>query len=127
MTKEQWRAQQQNERLLQRQQRSQTRITPGSFPLEEEQAISNTLSHIDAGTRPTGPTRRKWGTNFRNNRGDLPGVPGAGGYKEYRVAPAPGTSGAGPRRIVTNTAGDEVYYTWTHYGDSGDPAFVRIR
>jgi RHS repeat-associated protein len=102
------------------------RITPGSLALSEEEAVLDTLEHIDAGTRPFGALRKKWGTGFRNVRGDLPGTPGAGGYREYRVAPPIGTTGAGVRRIVVGQDGS-VYYSWTHYGDTGAPAFVRLR
>ena len=103
------------------------RITPGSLPAEEEAALLATLRHIDAGTVPTGKTKKKWGTTFHNKGGDLPGTAGSGGYKEYRVSPAPGEAGAGARRIVVDDADGSAYYTWTHYSDSGSPAFVQIR
>jgi len=48
-------------------------------------------------------------------------------YLEYRVSPPEGTNGAGVRRIVVNQETVETYYTWTHYGQAGDPAFVQIR
>jgi len=105
-----------------------SRITPGSLPAEEEAALLRTLRHIDAGTTPTGPLQTKWGTKFKNWNGDLPGAQGPSSpYREYRVAPPPGTSGPGARRVVVNTSTGDVYYTWTHYGDSGPPAFVQIR
>lgn len=104
------------------------RITPGSLPAEEEAAaVMNTLGHIDAGTQPTGALSRRWGSTFWNNGGDLPGVAGQGGYSEFRVAPAPSTTGAGVRRIVQSTNDGSLFYTWTHYGDAGAPAFTRIR
>jgi guanyl-specific ribonuclease Sa len=103
-------------------------ITPGSLPAAEESALNDTLSHIDAGTVPSGSTARRWGVQFKNWGGDLPGPSGPSSpYREYRVAPPPGVGGAGPLRVVRNTQTGEVYYTWTHYGDSGPPAFVRIR
>ncbi len=99
----------------------------GSLPAAEESALRDTLAHIDAGTVPTGPTATKWGMKFKNWAGDLPGASGPSSpYREYRVAP-PSGSGAGPLRVVRNSQTGETYYTWTHYGDSGDPAFVRIR
>jgi hypothetical protein len=104
-----------------------TRITPGSLPVDEERAVLQTLQHIDTGMTPTGPLAKKWGTPFKNNAGDLPGTPGAGGYLEYRVAPPAGTSSAGVRRIVKDVSTGRLYYTWTHYGDTGHPAFVRLR
>jgi RHS repeat-associated protein len=104
------------------------RITPGSLPKAEEQAVLDILKHIDEGTKPTGPLKKKWGTQFKNWKKDLPGKRGkSSSYKEYRVEPPPGTSTAGERRIVVNTETGEAYYTWTHYGDTGLPAFVQIR
>jgi guanyl-specific ribonuclease Sa len=98
-------------------------ITPGSLPKEEEEAVLKTLKYIDSGTIPNGKLRKKWGSRFRNNEKYLP----EGEYKEYRVEPPPGSKKPGPRRIVVNVNTGEVYYTWTHYGDSGKPAFVRVR
>lgn len=46
---------------------------------------------------------------------------------EYRVAPPAGSKNAGTRRIVKNVDTGEMFYTWTHYGDAGNPAFLRIR
>ncbi|MCC6699391.1 MAG: RHS repeat-associated core domain-containing protein [Candidatus Hydrogenedentes bacterium] len=104
------------------------RITPGSLPADEEVAVLNSLSHIDAGTKPTGALAKKWGVRFKNWGNDLPGGVGdASPYLEYRVAPASGTSGAGPRRIVVDELTGEIFYSWTHYGDTGRPAFVQIR
>jgi RHS repeat-associated protein len=106
----------------------------GDLPAAEESGLKDTLSHIDNGTVPAGPTSVKWGTPFKNfgaPSGQEMLLPGGQGdnspYLEYRVAPPPGTSGAGPLRVVRNTQTAATYYTWTHYGDSGDPAFVRIR
>nr|WP_246868068.1 RHS repeat-associated core domain-containing protein [Rhizobacter sp. SG703] len=105
-----------------------SRITPGSLPSAAEAAALNTLKHIDAGTKPLGDLAKKWGTQFKNWAGDLPGGQGtASPYREYRVAPPAGTPGAGPNRIVVNGKTGEVYYTWTHYGDTAQPAFVKIR
>jgi hypothetical protein len=104
-------------------------ITPGSLPADEETALLATLNHIDNGTVPTDATSVRWGISFRNDKGDLPGVAGQGGYQEYRVA-----SGAAGnvRRIVvsTNQNGPKrYYYTWTHYGTAGtgNPPFVQFR
>lgn len=104
------------------------RIAPGSLPATEEASLSQTIKHIDAGTKPTGSLAKKWGTKFKNWNGDLPGAKGeASPYVEYRVAPTTGNSGAGPLRVVVNQETGAMYYTWTHYGDMGMPAFVRIR
>ncbi|MGW6486253.1 ribonuclease domain-containing protein [Streptomyces sp. NPDC055056] len=99
----------------------------GKLPVAEEAGLNDTLAHLDAGTVPTGPTATKWGTKFKNWAGDLPGAKGQNSpYAEYRVA-NPYGNGAGALRVVKNTQAGETYYTWTHYGDSGSPAFVRIR
>jgi RHS repeat-associated protein len=104
------------------------RITPGSLPPDEESAVLNTAAHIDAGTTPTGSLATNWGIPFENAEGHLPGGQfSASPYTEYRVAPPPGTSTAGLRRIVLNNATGEMYYTWTHYGTVGSPPFVQIR
>ncbi|MEY2268800.1 MULTISPECIES: polymorphic toxin-type HINT domain-containing protein [Streptomyces] len=98
------------------------------LPAAEEAALNDTLAHITANTVPTGPTSIKWGTKFNNRDVDLPGGVGEHSpYLEYRVAPPAGTSGPGPLRVVRNQFTGETYYTWTHYGDSGKPAFVRVR
>ncbi|MGC5033947.1 ribonuclease domain-containing protein [Micromonospora sp. DT229] len=100
----------------------------GKLPAAEDAALNRTLAQIDAGTVPTGPTAKKWGTQFKNWGRNLPGASGLNSpYLEYRVAPPPGTSGAGPLRVVRNSDTGATYYTWTHYGDSGSPAFVRVR
>jgi hypothetical protein len=103
-------------------------ITPGSLPAKESAALRSTMSHLDAGTKPTGALKKKWGTKFKNYNGDLPGKSGVGSpFREYRVAPGLGEAGAGTRRVVVNSETGEVFYTWTHYGDTGNPPFVRIR
>jgi RHS repeat-associated protein len=101
-------------------------ITPGSLPPGEEESLLNTLGSIDNGTVPAGPTGIKWGSVFKNWAGDLPGGQGpASPYQEYRVDP--GSPDAGTLRVVQNSTTGETYYTWTHYGDTGCPSFVRIR
>ncbi len=108
------------------------RITPGSLPPEEEKALADTLEHIDNGTEPPPPTNKKWGTPFNNrDASGNPLLPGGqdslSPYQEYRVAPLPGMKGAGPLRVVQDSTTGNTYYTWTHYGDNGLPAFVQIR
>jgi hypothetical protein len=105
------------------------RVTPGSLDPKEEKAVLETIRHIEAGTTPSWLSKtgqKKWGSTFKNNNGDLPGTPGAGGYREYDVQPPSGTSGRGPRRVVVGNDG-KIYYTWTHYGDQIGPPFVWIR
>ena len=100
----------------------------GTLPSADEAAFAKTLSYIDSGTIPSGNLARKWGTTFKNLEGELPGAQGSTSpYLEYRVAPSAGQAGAGTNRIVVNSQTGEVYYTWTHYGDSGTPAFVKVR
>jgi guanyl-specific ribonuclease Sa len=103
------------------------RIAPGSLPAEEEAAVSTTVGLIDSGTTPAGPLGVRWGTKFKNYGGDLPGASGdASPYQEYRVLVS-GAQSPGALRVVMNKDTGEMYYTWTHYGDSGPPAFVQIR
>ncbi|RYX92657.1 MAG: hypothetical protein EOO28_21560 [Comamonadaceae bacterium] len=99
----------------------------GSITRGEQRALEDTVAHIEAGTVPVGPTAFRWGIPFYNKDGDLPGGKFANSpYLEYRVAPQQG-SGAGPYRVVVNSLTGEIYYTWTHYGDNGVPAFVRVK
>ncbi len=107
-------------------------ITPGSLPAEEEEAVADTLEHIENGTTPPGAQGKNWGTPFQNKALDLPGGnysgdPANSPFQEYRVAPPPGTTGAGARRIVVDNGTGQTYYTWTHYGTAGEPPFVIIR
>jgi guanyl-specific ribonuclease Sa len=103
-------------------------ITPGSLSVEEETAVLETLWHIDNGTLPGSTIGTKWGIPFENREGFLPGEIGASSpYREFRVAPPSGTNRAGERRIVVNVETNEMYYTWTHYGDTGSPSFLRVR
>ncbi|HJV17977.1 MAG TPA: ribonuclease domain-containing protein, partial [Bacillales bacterium] len=86
--------------------------TPNSLPKGEEKALLNTLSHLDKGIKPTGQIGKKWGAPFGNKEGHLP----QGNYREYTVAPPPGSTNRGTRRVVQNTDTGALYYTWTHYG-----------
>lgn len=78
---------------------------------------------------------RKWGAYHGNGEGNLPGVPGAGGYTEYYVRPPGSAVGdntlqrAGARRLVRHNASGRVYYSHNHYGapdGSTLPAFVLV-
>ena len=104
------------------------------LPQERQDAVADTLSHINKGTRPAGPTGRRWGVEFENrprageSRPDLPAKDAKGNlitYTEYRVSPRPGQSGGGTDRIVIGSDGNR-YYTGSHYGDMGGKPFVRI-
>jgi guanyl-specific ribonuclease Sa len=101
------------------------------LPQGQQDSVFDTLSHINSGTVPTGPTGKRWGIPFENREGHLPLKDADGNlidYFEYRVAPVPGAQGAGTERIVTGTDGAR-YYTGTHYGtaDFGVKPFVRIK
>ena len=103
-------------------------INADSLPAAERSALDKTVQHIDSGTVPTDATAKNWGIKFQNKEGNLPGDSYANSpYREYRAAPPPGTKGAGTLRVVTNSQTGEMYYTWSHYGQVGPPAFVRIR
>jgi hypothetical protein len=89
---------------------------------DEKTAVEDALSNYDASTVPTlsHPHGMKWGAAFANRDGDLPT---ASGYQEYYVEKATGDpTYHGGRRLVVK--GTRFYYTWTHYGDNGRPAFV---
>lgn len=76
----------------------------------QRKALNTTLSHIDAGTVPTGPTATKCGSSFKNWGGYLPGPSGASSpYLDYRVAPPPGVFGAGRLRVVVNQQSGATY------------------
>ncbi len=94
----------------------------GDGKKDEKAAVAAAVIALDKGTLA--------GSFHGNGEGNLPGVPGAGGYTEYDVTPAPGTPDRGPRRLVVHDTKGFVYYTWNHYGDPGGtnlPAFKRIR
>ena len=109
-------------------------LTPGTLPAAEEADVLDVLDHISTGRTPAwlhpnanGVFGRRF-RNFPTANGDfLPGTPGAGGYVEYDVPPPPGVLDRGPRRVVEDLATRNLYYTSTHYGDSGWPSFWRIR
>jgi len=91
----------------------------------EKVAVEAALDGLDTNTAPvlTHNNGKKWGASFGNKDGDLP----SGTYQEYYVEKDPAsTTYHGDRRLVKSSKG-KVYYTWTHYGDNGKPAFVRIR
>ncbi|CAN5611556.1 hypothetical protein BH23ACT3_BH23ACT3_12010 [soil metagenome] len=78
---------------------------------------------------------RKWADPHGNGEGNLPGIPGGGGYLEYYVRPpgsvvgAPGLKAAGTRRLVVHRASKRVYYSHNHYGSPAGtnlPAFVLV-
>ncbi|MCW6111078.1 ribonuclease domain-containing protein [Clostridium sporogenes] len=98
-------------------------ILPNSLPRGEEKTVLNILKCIDSGTKLSSSLVKKWGIKFGNYQGELPN----GKYREFRVSPPAGTKNAGVRRIVGNIETGELYYTWTHYEDTGKPAFVKIR
>lgn len=109
-------------------------LMPGSLPASEETDVIDAIRHINAGTIPPWlhpQARGIFGRPYRNlvtpNGDFLPGSPGSGGYVEYDVLPPVGVLKRGPRRIVQEIATGKLYYTDTHYGDSGLPSFWRIR
>jgi hypothetical protein len=67
-----------------------------------------------------------------NRSGHLPGARGVIAYMEYGITPPTGVGWPAKRRLVADTTKPDrsdwpIYYTWTHYGDDGTPAFVRIQ
>lgn len=97
------------------------------FSGEQKTSIQDALNAYDNSTAPnlTHSSGMKWGASFGNRDGDLPG---GSNYKEYYVQKRPGDpTYHGSRRLVIHNSSKRVYYSWTHYGDNGQPAFVRIR
>lgn len=102
------------------------RKAPSQFGGDEKKAIEDALAAYDAGKQPTltHPNGMKWGLPFGNKQGKLP----AGTYREYYVQKANNSSTYhGNRRLVIDVNTKRVYYTSTHYGDNGSPAFVLLR
>jgi len=60
-----------------------------------------------------------------NNDGHLPFDPGVGNYVEWGISPHD-NHWPGARRLVQDVTNGHIYYTWTHYGDQGVPAFVLL-
>jgi hypothetical protein len=105
-------------------------ITVDDLSGEEKTAVENALNAYDGGTVPvlTHPNGMKWGDAYGNRDGSLPGKRGAGGYREYYVQKRTGDpTYHGSRRLVRHSTSGRFYYTKTHYGDNGKPAFRRIR
>jgi guanyl-specific ribonuclease Sa len=91
----------------------------------EKASVQATLDGIASGTFPTltHAAGAKFGDVWNNDQGRLPGVRGAGGYKEYYVEKDPASgSFHGERRLVVNDKTEHVYYTADHYG-----SFMRIQ
>lgn len=91
----------------------------------EQKAIDVTLEYIEARADRHPNRTTNWGVKFENRKGNLP-LAEDGAYLEFFVNPTPGVKGVGERRIMINRFMREVYYTSTHYGDTGSPAFVKL-
>ena len=95
----------------------------------EQAAVKQTLDAIDKGTVPvlTHNNGKRWAFPHQNRDGDLPGARGSGGYLEYYVEKDPASpTYHGSRRVVVHQTTKRRYYSWTHYGENGNPAFVLI-
>jgi hypothetical protein len=105
-------------------------ITINELGGAEKTAVEAALNAYDGGTVPvlTHSNGMKWGETYNNRDGTLPGKRGAGGYREYYVQKRTGDpTYHGSRRLVRHNTSGRFYYTNTHYGDNGQPAFRRIR
>jgi len=87
---------------------------------EEQYVLNDTLAKIRSGNMNSLHAHR-----YHNNRNLLPDTKGVT-YTIYDVAPPSSTSGRGRRRVVTGTDGS-IYYTNSHYGDSGGKPFYQIK
>jgi hypothetical protein len=94
---------------------------------QEKTNVDEVFDALDDGETAS-PFGGRWNDYHGNNGGDLPGIRGAGGYTEFYVRKVPGdTSGFwGARRLVRHTATGRWYFSRTHYGSNGTPAFVRL-
>lgn len=101
------------------------------LPPAEEQAVLEAREQSSGHRAPPQPGDMqsiRWGIIFRNREGFSP-VKAHDYYREYTIL-LPGDVTRGRRRFITGGipgSPEIVYYSWTHYGDSGVPAFVRIR
>lgn len=97
----------------------------GDRDTNEQAAVKAALAVIGTHTHKVCEDR---GTH-NNTEGNLPGEPGVIEYREWGIRP-PSTQGnhwPGPRRLVQNMESKHIYYTWTHYGKNGSPAFVLLQ
>ena len=108
---------------------SSTKIV-GDGEANEQQAVTAALAELDAGRIHVPGVCENRG-DHENWAGDLPGARNVVPYREQGIQP-PTAHWPGRRRLVVDESVAEpakrrVYYTWTHYGQHGAPAFVRIR
>ncbi|HEY6891244.1 MAG TPA: hypothetical protein VI300_25790 [Solirubrobacter sp.] len=94
---------------------------------QEKTNVDEILDAYDDGDTAS-PFGGRWNDYHGNNGGDLPGIRGAGGYTEFYVRKVTGdTSGYwGARRLVRHNDTGRWYFSRTHYGSNGTPAFVRL-
>ena len=96
----------------------------------EKDALEDAIAKYKAGESVAyvgHPPGTKWGEGHANRDGDLPGVKGGGGYREYYVQKEIGTGGHGIRRLVVHVSSGRIYYSRNHYSESNDaPPFYLI-
>ena len=88
-----------------------------------EQAAVTSAAEAIRNDQPSPHGIGEWAAFHGNAEGYLPGDKG---YKEYYVLSPDGTSN-GVRRIVKHESSGRLYYSWTHYGKTGDPPFVLLK
>ena len=84
----------------------------------QKKHVKACLKGIAEGEAPvlTHPDGAKFGDAFNNDQGRLPGVRGAGGYKEYYVEKHPDSAAYhGERRVVVSDDTGFTYLTLDHY------------
>ena len=101
---------------------SKTAIAGDNDP-NEQAAVTAALAVIGTNTYRVCVNRG----GHRNDSGHLPGAPSAINYTEWGIKPPTGIDWPGGRRLVQDTDSGHIYYTWTHYGDHGAPAFVVLK
>lgn len=87
-----------------------------------DKAMAKFVNGLNLSVQSTIDLGFKWNEDYANRDGKLPGIKGAGGYKEYYAPPAPGAIGTwGKNRILhkINAIGghdDSWWATSDHYG-----------
>lgn len=87
----------------------------------EQDAVTDALAVI--GTHTGNVCENRGGHD--NDAGHLPYDVRVGDYVEWGIRP-PTNHWPGGRRLVQDTTYGHIYYTWTHYGQNGAPAFVLL-
>ena len=88
--------------------------------------VQDTITHLEGNGFTKAPEGYRGGREFENRPlngiKQLP-VKDEGYYREWDTKP--NSANRGTERLVTGQEG-EIYYTNTHYGQSGAPSFLKV-